>query len=445
MKTDVHMALYSTDFEQQLLGCLIINPDSFSEVRSLISPEMFYLHKHRWIWDAMTTLRDGGAACDVTTLANELSRGGYLEETGGHFYLTELINSVPSSLHVSTYGQIVHRDYIRRLTLSAASAVATLAYDEDLSTEDLVRQAQSEIRSIALAGHAARETLRPAHEMVSYLYDVLDDPANMRAERLATGLVALDNALGGGLRKKTVTVLMARPGMGKSAALEQIGDYVARITGTVAVFSKEMSEEEWNLRTVFRRARVDNRAYEAGRCSGEDMARISQELEQLTNRKNLFIDDSTPQTTEQVWALCDKLSEQSGGISLIVADHMRLFSDAADNETHRLGKISWSFKQIAKNLNVPVLIACQLSRVVERQADKVPDLKDLRDSGEIEENADNVIALYRDAYYTNSADNKRAEFWIRKARGGGGIRNAKATMIYLPEFTSFENLAGGLL
>lgn len=436
------LALYSNDFEQQLLGCLLISPDSFSEVRGLVSGEMFYLHKHRWIFDAITALRESGASCDVTTLAEELRRGGNLEGAGGMFYLNGLINTVPSSLNITSYGRIVHRDYLRRLTLAAAQAIATLAYSESISTDELIRQSQSEIRSIASAGHAARETLRPAHELVSYLFDVLDDPMALRAERMPTGLVALDAALGGGLRKKTATIIMARPGMGKSAALEQIADNVARAGGVVAVFSKEMSEEEWNLRTVFRRARVDSRAYEGGRCSDEEVKRVSEQLTAISERKTLFIDESTPQTTEQVWSLCDKLAEQAGEISLIIGDHMRLFSDAADNETHRMGKISWAFKEIAKNLNARVLIACQLSRQVERQADKVPDLKDLRDSGEIEENADNVIALYRDTYYSNNASNKKAEFWIRKARGG--VRNAKATMIYLPEFTSFENMAGGL-
>ena len=437
------LALYSAEFEQQLLGCLLINPDSFSEVRGLVSSEMFYLHKHRWIWDAITSLRDSGADCDLTTLADTLQRGGYLEQVGGVFYLTGLINSVPTSLHVSTYGQIVHRDYIRRLVLAAAESIATLAYNNSTTTAELIRQSQSAIRSVAQAGHSARETLRPAHELVSYLYDVLDDPMKLRSERMETGLVALDSALGGGLRKKTETILMARPSMGKSAALEQIGDNVACSGRLVAVFSKEMSEEEWNLRTIFRRAHVDSRVYEAGRCSDEEVKRVSDELNRLSTRQTLFVDESTPQTTEQVWALCDRLQEQHGEISLIIADHMRLFSDSADNETHRMGKISWAFKEIAKNMNACVLIACQLSRQVERQAEKIPDLKDLRDSGEIEENADNVIALYRDNYYSNNASNKKAEFWIRKARGG--VRNAKATMVFVPEHTSFENLAGGLL
>ena len=156
----------------------------------------------------------------------------------------------------------------------------------------------------------------------------------------------------------------------------------------------------------------------------------------------LFVDECSNQTTEQLRTQCEKVADETGQLDLVIVDHLRLLSDRNrnDNEVKRLGNISWAFKQIAKELNTRVMFASQISRAVEGRDNKVPDLLDLRDSGEIEENVDVAIALHRESYYDPDTDQgNMAEFWIRKDREG--VRNERAQMAFIAEFQSFERLA----
>ena len=228
--------------------------------------------------------------------------------------------------------------------------------------------------------------------------------------------------------------------MGKSAALAQVSDYVSEHVGTVAVFSLEMSSRQWLLRIACRRARVSGLMLRQGKTSAEQERRVLDELARLESRDTLYLDD-TPQTTDDMAAACLRLARRTG-LALVITDHLRLFGDADERETRRLGTITWNHKKLAKSLDAAVIAAAQLSRAVEAQGDKRPDLKDLRDSGEIEENADTVTALYRDSYYTEKTNDRTAEFINRKAREGE--RNARATFVFQPEYTGFETLAIGV-
>lgn len=285
---------------------------------------------------------------------------------------------------------------------------------------------------------AIQSTLLPIGEAVPAVIATIEDREARDSLILKTGLDKLDEALGGGLERKTSTVVMARPSMGKTALLVQLADLASERGLIVAVFSKEMSREQWARRMACRRARVNWTAVKEEKLTDEEWRRLSRELTAVNERANLYVDDSQPQTTEAAYRECERLADRLGRVDMIVADHMRLFSDRSDNETHRLGHISWQFKVMAKNLSAAAIVAAQLSRSVEGQSDKRPDLKDLRDSGEIEENADNVVALYREAYYQPGADDV-AELIVRKARDGE--RNAGARYVFKPEWMSFERMA----
>lgn len=318
-----------------------------------------------------------------------------------------------------------------RASLQMASDIGKAAYAHNLQRiAEIMRCAQDRMQS-------QDQTLQPVSFGIDAALDRALNREKLEASLLKTGMRKLDEALGGGIEAQTVTMLAARPAMGKTAALVQIADYVSEHGGVVAFFQKEMSRHQIQNRLAARRARVTLQNWRSGKLTNDDEHTFANELMLLSNRETLYLDCSTPQSTEDVYALCHELKARHKRLDLVVADHVRLFSDGADNEAHRLGKIAWNFKTLAKRLDTRVLLAVQLSRQVEHQADKRPDLKDLRDSGELEENADNVLALHRPGYYSGCNTDLTAEFITRKARDGE--RNYMAEMAFT-KWMSFEPL-----
>jgi replicative DNA helicase len=318
-----------------------------------------------------------------------------------------------------------------RGSIQMASEIAKAAYRRDPQRiAELMRSAQD-------GAQASGETLQAISLGIDEALDRALNREKLEASLLKTGMDKVDNALGGGIEAQTVTMLAARPAMGKTAALVQIADHVSEQGGVVAFFQKEMSRHQIQNRLAGRRARVSLQNWRSGKLMPQEERRFADELMLLSNRETLYLDCSTPQSTEDVYALCHELKARYKRLDLVVADHVRLFNDHADNEAHRLGKISWNFKTLAKRLDTRVLLAVQLSREVERQENKRPDLKDLRDSGELEENADNVLALHRPGYYSGNQTDLTAEFITRKARDGE--RNYIAEMAFT-KWMSFETL-----
>ncbi len=434
---------YSQEVEEALLCSLLLNPeDTWRECRQ-VSASDFYLHKHRWVWEACRQIIARGSVVDFQTVCDELASVNHLEEIGGKAYIVQLLGIEASSMNGPSYAAIVKRDASRRMLLEAASGIAKLAYAEDKPIEEVFSESLKAIKSVVQNGQSLNDTLRPAGEYFSQLYDLLGDPGRLGRMLLATGLGPLDKLLSGGLEPKTSTVIMARPGMGKSATLVQISD-IALSGKVVAVFSKEMNGVQWVRRMACRHSRVNWNTYKRDECTDEEKSRVCSKTLELSGRVDgyLFVDECSNQTTEQLRTQCEKVADETGQLDLVIVDHLRLLSDRNrnDNEVKRLGNISWAFKQIAKELNTRVMFASQISRAVEGRDNKVPDLLDLRDSGEIEENVDVAIALHRESYYDPDTDQgNMAEFWIRKDREG--VRNERAQMAFIAEFQSFERLA----
>lgn len=436
--TAIQTQPYSSEAEQALLGSVLINPSAYFEVRDFMRGEYFYLHKHRWIWDAATAILDGNGMLDCLSLSDKLGEHR-LKEIGGMAYLTELISCIPTSLHVEAYGKIVHREAVRRMVLESAAAIARLAYTEGKDTEEMVAEARAALRAVEGHGISCPNTLYPISELIGGVYDTMVDYKSIKESLLPTHLLAVDRMLGGGLERKTLTVIMSRPNMGKSAALVQIADLASEAGKNVLVFSLEMSKEQWVRRTVLRRCGISWDAFKSGNVSSDQMQKFIAEASAIRERNNLYIDEE-PRTTDDIERICDKFSEERGQIDYIIADHLKLFSNKGDNETHRMGRVSWGLKKIAKAWGAAVIAAAQLNRALENQNDKRPDLKDLRDSGEIEENSDNAIAQYRDAYYNPGSNDRTVEFWLRKGREGA--RNDVAKMVFIPDIMHFARIAG---
>lgn len=420
--------------ERALLGAALLDGGSAVDDLPWFQADMFYLHRHRWVWDAVVELRAEGEPVDFLTIMRRLEAHGQLAEVGGAAYLTRLITDTPSSLHAEGYARAVAREALRRRAIDYATRVAKSAYGTDLV----------ELHELLAAGpdlalHTAPSAVRDAAAVASEVWDDVADPSKLTGRMVPTGLLAWDNTLGGGLERGTLGVLMARPSMGKTAVLCQVADFVSEHIGPVVFFTKEMGARQILLRLACRRARVSGLALRQNKVSPDDRQAVLAEIEALSRRDTLWLDDSTPQTTTDAAAVALRLDARRP-LALVIADHLRLFADSDPNanENKRLGAVSWGLKQLARRLDVPVLAAAQLNRAVEGQSDRRPDLKDLRDSGEIEENADTVTALYRDSYYTDSQTDKTAELINRKAREGE--RNARATFVFLPGHMSFEPL-----
>lgn len=417
--------------ERALLGAVLSNGEIVDELR-WVRPEAFYSHAHRWVWEAVITSTANGIFPDLVTVGAELERGDHLAEIGGTAYLARCITECDSSLHALSYARLVEREWRRRELIAGAAKLAQVAYQGGDARPVLAEIEQSQRGTGGSTALDAGAVAPEVWEAVAY-------PERQAERMVATGLRDWDALLGGGLERGTLTAIMARPSMGKTALLVQIADYVTERGGAVAVFSLEMTSRQWLLRTACRRARVSVLALKQGKVNDEQRGRVLQEIAALTERRNLVLDD-TPQTTDTARATCDRLL-RGGGLDLVVADHLRLFGDAGDNENKRQGAISWGLKRLAKALDIPVLCAVQLNRGVEHVQDKRPDLKDIRDSGEIEENVDTAAALYRDSYYSENQMDNTAELINRKARDGE--RNARAKFAFLQQWMSFEPLVKG--
>lgn len=325
----------------------------------------------------------------------------------------------------------IKRAAFRRDALAHASAVAKAAYDDgDLGAAlergaGMIAPANGTLENITSAG--GRTLARYGNREA------------LAALMLKSGLKRWDDSLGGGLELNTSSFLGARPGMGKTAAMCQIADLLTERGFIVAFFSKEMSLEQIHMRMACRRARVSYKSYIEGSTSPTEDAHALDWVVNIATRENLYIDDSRSQDTAGVESECRRVIAQTGRIDLIMADHLRLFDDKAENENKRLGLVSWRFKQMVerRRLNSRALIAVQLNRESTKREDKRPDLPDLRDSGEIEENADNVTMLHRPDYYDVNAEST-IEFLNRKGRNTD--RNARAVYAWVGRFMSIEEM-----
>ena len=410
--------LYDEEAERRLISAVANAPEYLYPQAAQLTPESFGTLAAREAWRKLTTaLRDGRV----------LDAGGYRE-----FHDDLRPAPLDPAFVADSAGYIVELSVLRRARdLGTRLAQAATNYDGE-QVKTLLESGPSILR-----GQAA-DTLQTARDVAGRVYDIVTQPGLLKSYILPLGLDALDTALGGGLEVGTASILMARPGMGKTAALVQISDLVSETGAVVVAFSKEMTAEQWLIRAACRRARVSWLDYKQGKIGEEQIESLQKWVMRLGDRQTLFIDDTTQQTTDGAWDICERVRHKTGRLDLVLADHLRLFADKADNENHRLGAISWGFKRLAKRLSTRVLIAAQINRGVESRTDKIPDLPDLRDSGEIEENADGVFALYRDDYYKPS-NQRVAEFWIRKDRNGA--RNAVAKFAWLQDYMSFEALA----
>lgn len=410
---------YSQEAEEAVIGAVLTNPTALFEVASFLESDDFFLLRHGTIWDAMWRLNQRNEAVDLLTVTKELKDMGKLDEIGGPAYLMQLISMTPTSQHAEAYGRLVEKAAIRRRLLTAADEIKGLALSEDLAIERVVEQSENKMFSVT--ERQLRKELVPMRQAISEYFDRIEYLMDRQDEPLGvpTGFRDLDTMLGG-LQKSDLLVFAGRPGMGKTSFLLSMALNAARLGARIAIFTLEMGIEQIVQRIVSMETGINTQKLRLGQLTQQEWSRFIQASGSLSSLK-IYIDDTPAINPLQMRSKCRRLAREHG-LDLVILDYMQLMNAGGAFENNRVQEISYisrSLKELARELNVPLLSAAQLSRAVEQRQDKRPQLSDLRESGSIEQDSDVVIFLYRDEVYNEASEfPNQAEVIIAKHRNG---------------------------
>ena len=410
---------HSIEAEEAVLGSLLIDPDAIFEVAGFLKPEAFYRVHNRWIYDAIVSLNERHEAIDFITLTEELRRRDQLEDVGGEAYLIGLLNVVPTAVNTRNYARAVEAAATRRELIKAAGTIADLAFDEAEEIEQVIDRAEQTLfgvseerttRDLVPVKQIARSYLERVEELHLRGDDVIGVP---------TGFTDLDRMLGG-LNRSDLIIIAARPGMGKTSLQNAMALTAARrYHKRVAMFNLEMSGEQLVQRMISAETRIDSQRLRRGNLEDQEWPIFMQAIGHLSETR-IFIDDTPSITPMQLRTKCRRLYSEHG-IDLIMIDYLQLMQSEyrSNNRVQEISDISRALKGLARELDVPVVAAAQLSRAVEQRQDKRPLLSDLRDSGSIEQDADIVMFIYRDEYYNEATERPNiAEVNVAKHRNG---------------------------
>ncbi len=429
-------ALYSLDAEEAVLGCVLINNDAYFEAAAVLKSADFYLHKHRWIWEAFIRLHDQRQPVDNITLSEELERHNQLEEAGGPAFVAHLLNVVPTSLHVEAYAKIVQRDALRRRLLEAATEVAKLAYDDQQDINQVVNDAESAV--FAVAEQRLTKDVTPIREAISAYYDRVQYLIEHHGEILGvpTGFTDLDKLLGG-FQKSDMIIIAGRPGSGKTGFMLNVAKHAAQThRKRVAIFSLEMSNEQLVQRLISQETAIDSQRLRLGDVHDDEFPLFVQAINVLSDIP-MFLDDTPALTPLQLRAKCRRL-DQEYGLDLVIVDYLQLMQGEgrSENRVQEVSSISRNLKALAREINVPVLAGAQLSRAIEQRQDKKPVLSDLRESGSLEQDADIVMFIHREDMYDKDGKSNLADIFVEKHRNGP---TGKIQLVFRGALTKFEN------
>ncbi len=436
--SDLSMGVpYNRDAEEALIGSILINQEAFLEVAAFLDADDFYLNRNKWIWEAFVHLNQTKMPYDLITVGKELADNGRLDDIGGTAYLVSLTNQVPSSLHAEAYGRIIQDNAIRRRLLGAANDIAKLAYKQDLKIASVVDEAEKAVFSVS--EQRIRHDLLPIKDVLDSYYERIDALAQRSDEvfGLQTGLDDLDRVLGG-LQRSDFLIVAGRPGMGKTGFLIGIMKHAAlKHNKHIAMFSLEMSSEQLVQRLIAQETGIDSQRLRSGKLKENEWTLLMAAMDSLSNAK-IYLDDTPAITPLQMRTKCRRL-DMEVGLDLVIVDYLQLMSGdyRTDNRVQEVSNISRNLKVMARELNVPVLAAAQLSRAVEQRTDKQPVLSDLRESGSLEQDADVVMFINRpDALDEKSVRHNVASLIVAKHRNGpthGGIE-----LIFIKDLAMFK-------
>ena len=422
---------YSIEAEQAVLGSMLINPKCISDVMEVLKQEDFYQDNNRILYEAVQKMFLESRNIDPVTVLDEVKLMGY-RDSMPRDYVLQLVDMTPHSANVLDYAKIVRGKSMLRELQQVGADIVELTRTEADEADTVADLAEQKVYAVRQGREIQGFT--PLNQAINEVYANLDELATQGGQLpgLPTGFSMLDQYIGG-LNKSDLILLGARPGMGKTAIALNMAMSAAKKSGkTVVIFQLEMSRTQLATRLLSTEGFIDSKKLRMGSLNDDDWQKMAEATETL-NKLNILIDENSGITVPEMKAKCRRVNN----LGLIVIDYLQLMHAPkhTDNRVQEVAEISCSLKIMAKDLNVPVLCCCQLSRGPEGRQDKRPMLSDLRESGSIEQDADIVLFIYRDDYYkTESENHNAAELIVAKNRHG---ETGKIDLQWMGQFTAF--------
>ena len=428
---------HNAEAEQTVLASCMIDHIAVEKVVNLLSYDDFYYEANKEIYDSIKQIHMQNIPVDAVTVFEELKKRGKIDYVGGFEYLATLTENIITSKNVEAYCNIIREKSTLRKLISASQEIIEKGYKEDDDVQKIIELAEQRIFSISQ--NRSINSFSEIKEILMTVFNQLEERAKSGGgiTGLATGYTDLDR-MTSGLQKSDLILLAARPSMGKTALALNIAMNVVKNGASVALFSLEMSKEQYVQRIISQESMVDSTKLRTGSLDDDDWTRLINTMSLISNCK-IYIDDTPSVSLFEMMSKCRRLKIEKG-LDLIVVDYLQLMSDGGrtDNRQQEISNISRGLKALARELNCPVLALSQLSRAPELRNDHRPVMSDLRESGAIEQDADVVMMLYRDEYYNKEESERKGitDVIITKQRNGpvGTVELA-----WIGQYTKFGN------
>lgn len=428
------------DAEKSLLGAILIDEETLADVTEHVTGKDFYDKRHAIVYDAMMRLYERHKPVDLLTLTEELKKKSELDTIGGQAYLTELTNYVPTAAHAEAYAEMVALKAVRRRLIKASADISELGYDEDTNIQELLEKAEAELFSVS--DQSLKQDLVSIESILTESFDRMEElHRNKGALRgVRTGWRDLDN-MTAGLQRSDLIILAARPAMGKTTLVTNLAYNVATVAKRpVLFFSLEMSKEQLVDRMLADASGVNAWNIRTGNLSDDDFSKISEAMGEMAEAP-IYLDDTPGLSVLEMRTKARRAAHETP-LGLIIVDYLQLMQGSGrrtdGNRVQEVSEISRGLKLIARELNVPVVALSQLSRSVESRSPQIPQLADLRESGSIEQDADLVMFIYREAYYNPETERENiTDLILAKHRNGP---TGKVELYFHPERLRFMSL-----
>ena len=443
-ETNMTTLPHMSDAERSVLGSMLIDAGALEVCLEQLHEEDFYVPANATIFAAMRDVRAGGNAVDLVTLTAELERHNKLEMAGGLTYLTDLVTFVPTSANVSHYINLVETKSTQRALIRAGGEIMRDGMDDEKELEETLNQAEKRIYEISM--RKVQGTLVPMEQIVPEAYNLIGELAQRRGKitGVPSGFMELDR-MTNGFQKSDLIIVASRPAMGKSSFAMNIAQYAAvHNSRTVVVFSLEMSSEQLVMRMLCTEASVDSQRIKEGLIGSNEMNSLMEVMDPMSRAK-IYIDDSSGANVSMIRSKCRRLSARAG-LDLVVIDYLQLIQASGSrkdgNRMQEVSDMTRQLKLLARELDVPILLLCQLNRGPDTRTDHRPVISDLRESGSIEQDADMVILLYRPAAYMDTqeyemGDNTSQIIIAKHRHGSTGV----VKLLWQGEYTRFRSIA----
>ena len=434
---------FNLEAERAVLGSCLLDSEALNTAVEMLAAEDFYDPRHRQAFEVMKSMSERNVAVDALTFRDEANKQNLVKTLGGLSFITSLTEAVTTTANVEYHAKIVRDKSVHRSLITVGSDISKIGFSEEIEVDEALETAEQKVFEISRSGRTTN--IRSTH-------DVLKSAMSDIEKRLAGGLAITGvptgfpdfDRMSAGLQPGALYIVAARPAMGKTAFALNIGQYAAGEENVpVLIFSLEMSAEQIAQRMLSSEAKVNLiELFESRRQQSEQWESLKRAAAKI-EKSPIFIDDSSPLNTLELRGRCRRFFAKHGeGRGLIIIDYLQLMMAARrmENRTQEVSEISRTLKSIAREFKVPVIALSQLSRDVEkrRENNKRPMLSDLRESGSIEQDADMVLFLYREAYYAqeNDSQDATAEVIVAKNRNGP---TGKVDLVFFREFAKFEN------